>query len=160
MRQWEALIRTRTVTTWGAAPSWSWMLAGRNSLLSRERSPGFPPLASENWSGLRASGVQGIIYMVVKLWQSIFSKILEYCDEFVPGEMFEYFFDKNPENFTSILNIYRTGAGILFLDVEYQSPYRFFRTPYNRIRMCFGVRKRFGVLEYRPLFPRSKLKWM
>ena len=34
---------------------------------------------------------------------------MEHCDEFVPGDVPEYFFDKNPENFSSILNIYRTG---------------------------------------------------
>ena len=34
---------------------------------------------------------------------------MEYCDEFTPGETPEYFFDKNPEHFSSILNVYRTG---------------------------------------------------
>ncbi len=33
--------------------------------------------------------------------------ILEFCDEFVPTEPPEYFFDRNPENFASILDIYR-----------------------------------------------------
>ena len=33
--------------------------------------------------------------------------ILELCDEFTPGETPEYFFDRNPENFSSILNMYR-----------------------------------------------------
>ena len=34
-------------------------------------------------------------------------KILELCDEFTPGETPEYFFDRNPDNFGSILNMYR-----------------------------------------------------
>ena len=39
------------------------------------------------------------------------SKILSYCDEYVPeqsGHTSEYFFDRNPENFAAILNFYRT----------------------------------------------------
>ena len=56
---------------------------------------------------VRCPGVR-IVLILTKVF---FSKILEYCDEFFPGETLEYFFDKNPENFTSILNIYRTGAG-------------------------------------------------
>ena len=36
-------------------------------------------------------------------------KILENCDEYTPGKTPEYFFDKNPENFSAILDIYRTG---------------------------------------------------
>ena len=34
-------------------------------------------------------------------------KILELCEEFVPGDVPEYFFDKNPENFPAILDMYR-----------------------------------------------------
>ena len=54
-------------------------------------------------------------------------KILELCEEFVPGEVRpqlttdqvllmgcvevpEYFFDKNPENFPAILDMYRTST--------------------------------------------------
>ena len=37
-------------------------------------------------------------------------KMLELCDEFVPGEVPEYFFDKNPENFPAILDMYRTST--------------------------------------------------
>ena len=56
------------------------------------------------------------------------SQILELCDEFVPGNPPEYFFDRNPENFPTILNIYRTGqfhmkeggcAIVLQKDLEY-----------------------------------------
>ena len=36
-------------------------------------------------------------------------KILELCDEFTPAERPEYFFDRNPDNFPSILDMYRTG---------------------------------------------------
>ena len=34
-------------------------------------------------------------------------KILELCDEFTPGDPPEYFFDKNPENFSAILEMHR-----------------------------------------------------
>ena len=37
-------------------------------------------------------------------------KILETCDEFTPGDPPEYFFDRNPDNFPAILNMYRTGT--------------------------------------------------
>ena len=56
------------------------------------------------------------------------TQILELCDEFVPGNPPEYFFDRNPENFPTILNIYRTGqfhmkeggcAIVLQKDLEY-----------------------------------------
>ena len=56
------------------------------------------------------------------------SQILELCDEFVPGNPPEFFFDRNPENFPTILNIYRTGqfhmkeggcALVLQKDLEY-----------------------------------------
>lgn len=55
-------------------------------------------------------------------------QILELCDEFVPGNPPEYFFDRNPDNFPTILNIYRTGqfhmkeggcALVLQKDLEY-----------------------------------------
>lgn len=36
-------------------------------------------------------------------------KILELCEEFVPGDVPEFFFDKNPENFASVLEMYRSG---------------------------------------------------
>ena len=36
-------------------------------------------------------------------------KVLALCDEFTPGETPEYFFDRNPDNFPAILNMYRTG---------------------------------------------------
>ena len=38
------------------------------------------------------------------------AKMLELCDEFIPGEVPEYFFDKNPENFPAILDMYRTST--------------------------------------------------
>mgnify|MGYP001213085528 CR=1 FL=1 len=34
-------------------------------------------------------------------------KILSLCDEFTPGNTPEYFFDRNPDNFPAILNMYR-----------------------------------------------------
>ena len=34
-------------------------------------------------------------------------KILLLCDEFLPGNPPEYFFDRNPVNFPTILNMYR-----------------------------------------------------
>ena len=33
--------------------------------------------------------------------------ILELCDEFTPGHPPVYYFDRNPDNFISILNMYR-----------------------------------------------------
>ena len=56
------------------------------------------------------------------------AQILKSCDEFVPGETPEYFFDRNPDNFPSILNMYRTGkfhvtgagcALVLQMDLDY-----------------------------------------
>ena len=55
-------------------------------------------------------------------------KILEFCDEYVPGNPPEYFFDRNPDNFPAILNMYRTdkfhmndaGCALVFQkDLEY-----------------------------------------
>ena len=40
---------------------------------------------------------------------STMDDILSYCDEFVPGDPPEYFFDHNPETFPGILDMYRTG---------------------------------------------------
>ena len=42
-------------------------------------------------------------------WNNQFNdqRILELCDEFVPGDPPEYFFDKNPENFSAILELHR-----------------------------------------------------
>ena len=37
-------------------------------------------------------------------------KILELCEEFVPGDVPEFFFDKHPENFPAILDMYRTST--------------------------------------------------
>ena len=37
-------------------------------------------------------------------------EILELCEEYTPGERPQYFFDRNPDNFPSILELYRTGS--------------------------------------------------
>ena len=37
-------------------------------------------------------------------------KILKLCEEFTPGDRPEYFFDRNPDNFPSILVMYRNGS--------------------------------------------------
>ena len=37
-------------------------------------------------------------------------EILSFCDEFVPGDPPEYFFDHNPETFPGILDMYRSGS--------------------------------------------------
>ena len=41
-------------------------------------------------------------------------KILEFCDEFVPGNPPEYFFDRNPSNFSAIIttNFLRSASKI------------------------------------------------
>ena len=36
-------------------------------------------------------------------------EILQLCDEYNPGHPPEYFFDRNPENFPSVLEMYRSG---------------------------------------------------
>ena len=41
-------------------------------------------------------------------------RILELCDEFVPGDPPEYFFDKNPENFSAILELHRLLRIVLY----------------------------------------------
>ena len=40
---------------------------------------------------------------------SSIQEILSLCEEYIPGNPPEYFFDKNPENFPSVLQMYRTG---------------------------------------------------
>ena len=35
--------------------------------------------------------------------------ILKYCEEFIPGDPPEFFFDRNPETFPGVLDMYRTG---------------------------------------------------
>ena len=39
---------------------------------------------------------------------SSIEEILHYCEEFFPGEPPEYFFDRNPDNFPQILDMYRS----------------------------------------------------
>ena len=68
-------------------------------------------------------------------WNNKFNdqRILELCDEFVPGDPPEYFFDKNPENFSAILELHRSfivltrkevyvGDTIKFWFVQYEIP--------------------------------------
>ena len=59
---------------------------------------------------------------------STVSDILLYCEEFFPGEPPEFFFDRNPDNFPAILDMYRSGmfhmseggcALVLQKDLEY-----------------------------------------
>ena len=38
------------------------------------------------------------------------SQVLELCDEYIPGDPPEYFFDRNPQNFPAILDMFRTGV--------------------------------------------------
>ena len=40
---------------------------------------------------------------------SSIEEILTLCEEYIPGNPPEYFFDKNPENFASVLEMYRSG---------------------------------------------------
>lgn len=39
---------------------------------------------------------------------STVEEILRYCEEFFPGDPAEFFFDRNPENFPAILDMYRS----------------------------------------------------
>ena len=48
-----------------------------------------------------------MVRMVRRLTELIKQGILTFCDEFVPGDPPEYFFDKNPENFPAILELHR-----------------------------------------------------
>ena len=45
---------------------------------------------------------------------SSIKEVLDLCDESIPGETPEYFFDKNPDNFLVILDMYRTKKFHLF----------------------------------------------
>ena len=56
------------------------------------------------------------------------NQILKLCDEFIPGDPPEFFFDRNPQNFPAILDMFRTGvlhisaagcAMVLQADLEY-----------------------------------------
>ena len=62
---------------------------------------------------MRAASIQ-----VSMMMASITQRILELCDEFVPGDPPEYFFDKNPENFHSILELHRFRAD-KFLQIHF-----------------------------------------
>ena len=42
-------------------------------------------------------------------------EILYYCEEFFPGEPPEYFFDRNPDNFPQILDMYRSVSSVVKL---------------------------------------------
>ena len=42
-------------------------------------------------------------------------EILCYCEEFFPGEPPEYFFDRNPDNFPQILDMYRSVSCVVKL---------------------------------------------
>ena len=63
---------------------------------------------------MRASTIQAmmklmLIFLMRMSMKMEFNKqgILTFCDEFVPGDPPEYFFDKNPENFPAILELHR-----------------------------------------------------
>ena len=62
---------------------------------------------------MRASTIQvmmnlmSVLRMVSCLMMFFKQGILTFCDEFVPGDPPEYFFDKNPENFPAILELHR-----------------------------------------------------
>ena len=45
-------------------------------------------------------------------------EILFYCEEFFPGEPPEYFFDRNPDNFPQILDMYRSVSLSLLHNVK------------------------------------------
>ena len=71
---------------------------------------------------MRASTIQAmmkkmmsILLLMLILTLTILNKqgILTFCDEFVPGDPPEYFFDKNPENFPAILELHRFVSSLL-----------------------------------------------
>ena len=69
---------------------------------------------------MRASTIQAIMKKMMSILPltillTILNKqgILTFCDEFVPGDPPEYFFDKNPENFPAILELHRFVSSLL-----------------------------------------------
>ena len=96
-------------------------------------------------------------------------RILELCDEFVPGDPPEYFFDKNPENFSAILEVHRSatvltkkekvnlGDTIKFWFVQYDIPLlklKVYGQSWNFKRGCLGMvsftsRRMVVLLSYR-----------
>ena len=50
---------------------------------------------------------------ILSFWHHLVSplqvpeEILTLCEEYIPGDPAEFFFDRNPENFPSILEMYR-----------------------------------------------------
>ena len=67
-------------------------------------------VGGERFQGRRDNFVK---YPKTRLGRLILSnnieEILELCDEYTPGDPPEYFFDRNPENFPSVLEMYRSG---------------------------------------------------
>ena len=53
--------------------------------------------------------------------ETVVSRLLTFCDEFIPGEPPEYFFDRNPDNFPAILNMFRFSCSA-FSSTLAQSP--------------------------------------
>ena len=86
-------------------------------------------VGGERFTAMRATLVKFPATRLGKLLRaSTIEHVLENCDEFTPGDPPEYFFDRNPDNFHSILNMYRTGkfctsgrgcALVLQRDIEY-----------------------------------------
>lgn len=57
---------------------------------------------------MRSSTIQGLLLTCSSSnILDTFLGILALCDEFIPGDPPEYFFDKNPENFSAILEMHR-----------------------------------------------------
>ena len=86
-------------------------------------------VGGERFTAMRATLLKFPATRLGKLMRaSTIKKILELCDEFTPTDPPEYFFDHNPDNFHSILNMYRTGkfhttekgcALVLKRDIQY-----------------------------------------
>ena len=84
-------------------------------------------------------------------------KILALCDEFVPGNGYppEYFFDRNPVNFPTILNVYRTdkfhmieaGCALVFQkDLEYWAIDEYSLEPCCALKYFPEVRRSGGLI--------------
>ena len=71
-------------------------------------------------------------------------KILQLCDEFLPGNPPEYFFDRNPVNFPTILNMYRWTS--LNNPMKPQLFHQKWQVPHDREWLRPGVQERSGVL--------------